>query len=177
MTKKIESLRKRAHEAEAKVQRLKSELRAAKAEVHKLNVEILHAKEDERNAIDNACMHFGDVACTALFSSKEDDTAEYAAVSYKPKHSDGERVELSDEEAACLLEGYFAGMLAMNAVVKFYDREVLAGDEKLRDLMTTSLKDAVAKYVKQFIEPETETEPEPEPETKPESEDVEYDGD
>lgn len=173
MTKRIDNLRKRAHEAEAEVQRLKSQLRVANAEVHKLNVEILHAREDERNAIYAACTHFGELACASLFLSKEDGTAEYAAVSYKPKHGNGERVELSDEEAACLLEGYIAGMIAMNTVEKFYDCEELAGDEKLRVLMTNTIADAVADYAKQFIEPET-TGATAEPE---QAEDVEYDGD
>lgn len=166
MTKRIDNLRKRAHETEVEVQRLKSQLRVANAEVHKLNVEILRAKEDERKAIDAACTHFGKVACAALFSSKEDGTTTtgYAAISYKPKHGDGEYVELSDEETACILEGYIAGVAAMNTVEKFYDREELAGDDKLRVHMTNTVLDAVNDYYKQFIEPETE----------PETEDAEY---
>lgn len=170
MTKRIDNLRKRAHEAEAEVQRLKTELRVANAEIHKLSVEILHAKEDERKAIDAACMHFGEVACAALFGCKEDGTTEYAKVSYKPKHGDGERVELSDEETACILEGYIAGVAAMNTVEKYYDSKVLAGDKKLRVFMVETIADAVAEYVRQFVEPE----PEPEPE---QTEDVEYAGD
>lgn len=167
MTKRIDNLRKRAHEAEAEVQRLKIELRAANAEVHKLNVEILHAKEDERRGIVESIRRLG--IMTSKFANGkvtkdgEDGESKPPTFLYALPDSPDKRIEFSDEETHALLNGYISGIATANAMAEV-DGDKWKDNAKLLNFIAFSVGASAGEYACWLVKPE-------------QTEDVEYAGD